>query len=254
MTPQHSWVVVADHAARGSWEGILAADARAATPVPAPLLVEWDLSPRAVVHATCRPAATLAALLPSALQLPHWLPRVGYGHGQRTVFLILEPRERAVVARDEEALRDELGEFLARLDLEEPSDLSFITPQRKTVLVVDDDAMVRTVCRRILQEHYFTLEAGNGPAALALAEWLPLPVDLLVTDLTLPVLNGIQLAERWIDRFPASQALILSGSSLSDLLAPHPFAFLHKPFHAEDLVRMTRALLGMARHAPGVTV
>ena len=74
------------------------------------------------------------------------------------------------------------------------------------VLVVDDETIVlRLMARTLLEAGYAVHQASNGPDALALAERLPMPPDLVVTDLRMEPMGGAELAERLFScgpRFP----------------------------------------------------
>ena len=76
-------------------------------------------------------------------------------------------------------------------------------PERRTVLVVDDDGVLLELIVRILsRENYDILTASSGLTALEQLEKTPVPIDLLVTDYVMPGMNGRQLAERVRRRCP----------------------------------------------------
>jgi two-component system cell cycle sensor histidine kinase/response regulator CckA len=120
----------------------------------------------------------------------------------------------------------------------------------RTVLLVEDDAPVRAVVRRMLDEHGFAiLEAHEGEQALALsADQRPGTLDLLVTDTVLTGPGGIDLAGRVRGRHPHLRTLIMSGYSERDAVRDAPLVpgteFIAKPFSAADLNAKLRALLG----------
>ncbi len=94
-----------------------------------------------------------------------------------------------------------------------------------TLLLVEDEAMVRSIFRRILQEAgYFVLEAADGAGAIGLAEQFPHPIHLLITDLDMPNVTGIALAEHMSSLHPETQVLLLSGHHEAALpgQAPRP--------------------------------
>jgi CheY-like chemotaxis protein len=119
---------------------------------------------------------------------------------------------------------------------------------RRSVLVVDDDAMMREVLVRILsRENYELLTAGSGPDGLALLEGRDSGLDLLVTDVSMPGMRGRELAERVRQRHPGIRVLYQTG--FSDLLfedraeLEEGSAFLEKPFTARGLREAARLVL-----------
>jgi CheY-like chemotaxis protein len=119
-----------------------------------------------------------------------------------------------------------------------------------TVLVVEDDPLVRTMARRSLSSAGFdVLEAANGLEALALIaehEW----VDAVLTDLAMPKLGGRELAQRLSELRPGLPVIFMSGYTDDDLtrrgLLEAGIPYLEKPFSPEALARMMRAVLSSA--------
>ncbi len=119
-----------------------------------------------------------------------------------------------------------------------------------TVLVVEDDPLVRTMARRSLSSAGFdVLEAANGLEALVLIaehEW----VDAVLTDLAMPELGGQELAHRLSELRPGLPVIFMSGYTDDDLtrrgLLEAGIPYLEKPFSPEALARMMRAVLSSA--------
>src|SRR5262249_12083051 len=81
-----------------------------------------------------------------------------------------------------------------------------------TVLVVEDEDMVRSLTRNILQRSGYTvLEAGNGSKALEVVEEHQGRIDLMVTDVVMPHMSGRELAERLAPLYPHLKVLYLTG-------------------------------------------
>jgi nitrogen-specific signal transduction histidine kinase len=119
---------------------------------------------------------------------------------------------------------------------------------RETVLVVEDDVMVRDLTRRILEElGYEVLEADSGSDALALFEKGSSSVDLILSDVVMPGLSAKSLTEQ-VQRFhPGLPLLFMSGYPGEDVvrrgLLPREAPFVQKPFSAEELGRSVRRVL-----------
>jgi two-component system, cell cycle sensor histidine kinase and response regulator CckA len=119
---------------------------------------------------------------------------------------------------------------------------------RKTVLVVDDEEGLRTlVCRTLRAEGYGTLEAAHGAEALEVMENAAEPVDLVVTDVVMPGMDGRELGRRLTQRWPTLPILYISAYDVNDIFrrgSPRSSApFLQKPFHAEGLITRVQQLL-----------
>jgi CheY-like chemotaxis protein len=119
-------------------------------------------------------------------------------------------------------------------------------PSVPTVLVVEDDGLVRAGISRLLQsEGYNVLEAPNGAAALELVDGGDL-IALVLTDLRMPVMDGRQLASALARRRPSLPIVVMSGftAQLMDLRLVSPqLTFLAKPFRNDDLLAAVRQKL-----------
>ncbi len=114
------------------------------------------------------------------------------------------------------------------------------------MLVVEDEEVVRGLVVQVLEgEGYLALVANDGEEAFAIAERTP--VDVLLTDLTMPKLGGRELAERLRRTNPELKVLYMSGYTdsgiLSDGVLPPGTAFLSKPFTFAELAESVRGLL-----------
>ena len=119
----------------------------------------------------------------------------------------------------------------------------------RTILVVDDDRVVRRLAAESLRAHgYDVLEAGSGAQALELAREHQGEIHLLLTDVALPGMNGGELAEAVAAERPGVATLFMSGYSagaaLHDSVRDEGVSFLAKPFNPEALLRKVRAVLG----------
>ncbi len=129
---------------------------------------------------------------------------------------------------------------------------TFVTDPRgaDTVLVVDDDARVRSVLvEHVAYAGFRVLEASNGLDALDVLSREP--VSLVFTDLRMPVMDGIELLRRARPRFPSTLFIVVSAYP-DDLVALYrsdafPITVIPKPFRAEQ-VRRALALLRGPEH------
>jgi two-component system cell cycle sensor histidine kinase/response regulator CckA len=120
----------------------------------------------------------------------------------------------------------------------------------ETVLIVEDDEALRELAREMLESYgYTTLLAGDGAAALELAQKHPHPIQLLMTDILMPKMGGIELAERLSTLQPEVKVLYTSGyndsgGSLDGLAGAR---YLQKPYAMEEVARTVSELLESPR-------
>jgi PAS domain S-box-containing protein len=118
----------------------------------------------------------------------------------------------------------------------------------ETILVVEDDAMVRTLTTAMLQEMGYTILVANSPQeALALCRQDGTPIDLLITDVIMPEMKGPALREKVRALRPNIKVLYMSGYT-SDVIVNHGVLeegvnFIQKPFNMEDLGRKVHDVL-----------
>jgi CheY-like chemotaxis protein len=117
-----------------------------------------------------------------------------------------------------------------------------------TIMLVEDDDVVRNVACRVLKRAGFAvLEAENGVAAMELYEAVDYSIDLVLTDVVMPEMNGSELAERIRKVNPQAKILFMSGYTedkvMRDKLLAPGAAFLEKPFTPDSLTRKAREVL-----------
>lgn len=122
----------------------------------------------------------------------------------------------------------------------------------ETILLVDGEALLRRLIRRILQAHgYMVLEASRGMDALQICQQHEGPIHLLLTDVLMPEMNGQNLAERVTALRPHIRVLYMSGYTDSALVALFELktetAFIQKPFIPDALASKVREILGATR-------
>jgi DNA-binding response OmpR family regulator len=111
----------------------------------------------------------------------------------------------------------------------------------QTILLVDDSFRVRTLIRKVLDEHgYRVLEAEKAQIAQGLLLENDCRVDLMITDLMLPGSNGIDLARKARQLCPDLKVLYMSGY---DIDPQSSLDFIEKPFQPDELIFRIRSLL-----------
>ncbi len=118
----------------------------------------------------------------------------------------------------------------------------------ETILVVEDEATVRNLANRLLNRlGYRVLQAADGVEALALAKDFAERIDLLLTDVVMPGMNGRQLAEQLKPIHPETKVLYTSGYT-ENVVAHHGVVeeglhFIGKPYTPPELARKIRDAL-----------
>ena len=120
---------------------------------------------------------------------------------------------------------------------------------KETILLAEDEPMIRSMCTRVLYDNgYKVLEAANGEEALRLAQNLPPgKIDLLLTDVVMPRMGGIELARCLGEARPDIKILLTSGYTVeAPILASSTnehIPFLQKPFLPSALLSQVREVL-----------
>jgi PAS domain S-box-containing protein len=118
----------------------------------------------------------------------------------------------------------------------------------ETVLLVEDDAAVRSVTRRVLEgQGYAVLDASDGATALHLAAHHRGPIHLLLTDVVMPVMGGPEVAQRLAQLRPDTRVLYASGypdhAIVKNGILNPGIAYIQKPFTVGELMRKVRDVL-----------
>lgn len=125
----------------------------------------------------------------------------------------------------------------------------------KTILLLEDEPLVMKLLLVVLKR-YDVISATTGEEALQAFGNLDRPVDLLITDVRVPGLSGIQVALRIRSQLPAFPTVLMSGylsdgwrdvdTSDMEQLGSHSVVLLPKPFQAQALLKAVSGLLGTA--------
>ena len=127
-----------------------------------------------------------------------------------------------------------------------------MTISNESILLVEDDDSVRAVLARGLARlGYHVLCARDGEHALSIADEFRAPIHLVISDVAMPVMNGVQLFERLRGWYPSIRFLFISGYSRPRIMVEDgsdaATGFLQKPFTLAELAGRGRALLERPR-------
>jgi PAS domain S-box-containing protein len=118
----------------------------------------------------------------------------------------------------------------------------------ETILVVEDEALVRSSLRRILsRQGYTVLEARHGADALQILDRTPRPVDLVMTDLMMPEMTGRELIPELRARLKNLKIIVMSGydekAAMGGESLPAGTGFIEKPFTVKGMLQAVRRAL-----------
>ncbi|MCA9713913.1 MAG: response regulator, partial [Myxococcales bacterium] len=181
----------------------------------------------------------------------------GTGLGLSTAYGIVKQSEGAISVQSEVGDGSTFDVLLPETDQE--SEGTVVTPKKsrgragnETVLLVEDESQVREVIRSVLERNgYSVLEADGAERALELCEVHGVDVDLLLTDLVMPQMNGRQLAREILRRRPETKVLYMSGYASEVAvrmgIRDGDLDFLAKPILPGALVAKVREILVVER-------
>ena len=109
-------------------------------------------------------------------------------------------------------------------------------PRAKQVLLAEDEPSVRNLMQLLLNSWgYRVFTARNGREAMEIAEEHKGPIDLLVSDVTMPEMEGPELAEKLKAKRPRLRVILLSGYSRTRVVLERGWKFIQKPFQPQEL-------------------
>lgn len=138
-----------------------------------------------------------------------------------------------------------------KIGLVSKAEAETVAPKRQgtTILLVEDDEIMRSLTRQLLQEHGYTVvDADDGKSALEWMESHPDPIDLLLTDVVMRRMSGPELVERLSASHPSLKVVYMSGYT-GELIAERKvlkrgITLLEKPFTRTALLNTIHTTLG----------
>jgi nitrogen-specific signal transduction histidine kinase len=174
----------------------------------------------------------------------------GSGLGLPVVYGILKQSGGKIRVRSEPDKGTCVEIYLARVtdDAADASMGADVEPCTETVLLVEDEDLLRKVVARILDRvGYRVVVARDGEEALSLCEELTTPIHALITDVVMPGMSGRELATHVAGRFPGVKVLFMTGYTDDEFprngILDQSRAIMLKPFSPEDLLRRLREIL-----------
>jgi PAS domain S-box-containing protein len=174
-------------------------------------------------------------------------PGKGSGLGLSTVYGAIKQSDGQVSVYSQPGCGTIFEIYLPRVK-DAPSPLKRPSPRgSETILLVDDEEGVRKLVAAILSGNgYEVIEAANGVAALAVYDKNQHKIDMVLTDIVMPQMNGFELGKQLIGKAPELRILYMSGYRDNPAGGPSgetPRSFLHKPFTPDVLLAKVREVL-----------
>jgi two-component system cell cycle sensor histidine kinase/response regulator CckA len=186
-------------------------------------------------------------------------PGLGTGLGLSTVYGIVEQMGGRIGFR---SAPDRGTTFVIYLPVQpaptslgdRPVTAASIPAGTETILLAEDEEAVRSMVRKILSTAGYTvLEARHGSDALLVSREFAGPIDLLLTDVVMPEMNGLKLARSLAADRPETAVIFMSGYTRDEVdrkgLTEPGVAFIPKPFTANELATAIRSVLDRRKPA-----
>ncbi|MEO6392881.1 MAG: PAS domain S-box protein [Pyrinomonadaceae bacterium] len=177
----------------------------------------------------------------------------GTGLGLSTVYGIIKQSNGSIWVYSEPGRGTTFKVYLPRIEdsaeeYKRVDDLEEVLAGNETILLIEDDDTLRRLATEVLLSYgYKVLDAANGGAALLICERHPDAIELLITDVIMPEMNGVEAAERLGKIRPDMKVLFMSGYTSNSVVHQGVFEsdmnFIQKPFSPADLARKIRSVL-----------
>jgi DNA-binding response OmpR family regulator len=126
-------------------------------------------------------------------------------------------------------------------------DLHSLGVQQPIVLVAEDEVMIRNLVTILLQRKgHIVLSASDGQEGLEISRKYPGTIDLVITDVKMPRLNGLDLCTHLLEERPGIKVIVMTGEEMSEIVVRNVnLPFLPKPFDGDALLERVQAILGV---------
>ncbi len=174
-------------------------------------------------------------------------PGKGSGLGLATVYGIIKQSDGQVTVYSQPGCGTIFEIYLPRVKeaITQPVRAGSARGSESILLVDDEEGVRKLVCAILRSNGYDVLEAASGPAALGIYDKNAHKIDLVLTDIVMPQMSGIELGTQLSDRSPGLKILYMSGYRDNPIGAggDAPHTFLHKPFTPDTLLSKVREVL-----------
>jgi CheY-like chemotaxis protein len=128
---------------------------------------------------------------------------------------------------------------------------SYSAKQSRIVLVVEDESAIREFLRTVLEGMGFVvLEASNGEEALAITRSFTGPIDLVISDVRMPKMDGLEMVYHLHGERPGIKVLLISGYSTESVPRDLTKDLLHKPFSLQNSGKRSKRCWPAIRRLP----
>jgi len=150
--------------------------------------------------------------------------------GEGTIFKLYMPRHKDAGIKEPSVVKEK------------------IVKGNETILLVEDEPSILAVTKRMLERLGYSVLAANSPdEAIRISHQSNTPIDLLMTDVVMPSMNGRQLSKTILHSFPHMKCLFSSGYTANVIarrgVLDEGLYFISKPFSVEDLASKIREIL-----------
>lgn len=177
----------------------------------------------------------------------------GTGLGLSVVHGIVTQHEGFIICESEQGHGTKFHVYFPAIDsdveIEEPGTQVLALGGSETILLVDDDDVVRDMCQQILEKaNYKVILAANGQEALELYNQQKEEISMVLLDLIMPVMGGERCLTELLAINPSLKIVVVSGyqgeTTARDLISAGAKAAIYKPFGPHEVLKVVRNVLG----------